>query len=90
MRSLGVAAALMLIVAGLAWMYPTRAVRAQTLSLRERAYIDVARLNGIGGVRLVLTEIVTPRSASKSSSSGRAYVQCASVSLGLRKPIRSM
>src|SRR5206468_3316562 len=27
------------IVAGLAWMYPTRAVRAQTLSLRERAYI---------------------------------------------------
>jgi peptide/nickel transport system permease protein len=46
------------IVAGLAWMYPTRAVRAQTLSLRERAYIDVARLNGIGGLRLVLTEIL--------------------------------
>jgi peptide/nickel transport system permease protein len=47
-----------LIVAGLAWMYPTRAVRAQTLSLRELAYVDVARLNGIGGLRLVLTELL--------------------------------
>lgn len=47
-----------LIVAGLAWMYPTRTIRAQTLSLRERPYIDVARLNGIGGLRLVLTEIL--------------------------------
>ena len=46
------------IVAGLAWMYPTRTIRAQTLSLRERPYIDVARLNGIGGLRLVLTEIL--------------------------------
>ncbi len=46
------------IVAGLAWMYPTRTIRAQTLSMRERPYIDVARLNGIGGLRLVLTEIL--------------------------------
>jgi peptide/nickel transport system permease protein len=46
------------IVAGLAWMYPTRAIRAQTLSLRELAYVDVARLNGIGGLRLVLTELL--------------------------------
>lgn len=47
-----------LIVAGLAWMYPTRTIRAQTLSMRERPYVDVARINGIGGVRLVLTEIL--------------------------------
>ena len=46
------------IVAGLAWMYPTRAIRAQTLSLRELSYIDIARLNGIGGLRLVLTELL--------------------------------
>ncbi len=45
------------IVAGLAWMYPTRTIRAQTLSMRERPYIDIARLNGIGGVELVFTEI---------------------------------
>jgi len=46
------------IVAGLAWMYPTRAIRAQTLSLRELTYIDMARLNGIGGLRLVMTELL--------------------------------
>lgn len=45
------------IVAGLAWMYPTRTIRAQTLSMRERPYIDIARLNGIGGLELVFTEI---------------------------------
>ncbi len=45
------------IVAGLAWMYPTRTIRAQTLSMRERPYVDIARLNGIGGVELVFTEI---------------------------------
>lgn len=47
-----------IIVAGLAWMYPTRTIRAQTLSMRERPYVDIARINGIGGVRLVLTEIL--------------------------------
>lgn len=47
-----------IIVAGLAWMYPTRTIRAQTLSMRERPYVDIARITGIGGVRLVLTEIL--------------------------------
>ncbi len=46
------------IVAGLAWMYPTRAIRAQTLSLRELPYVDVARINGIGGLRIVFTELL--------------------------------
>jgi peptide/nickel transport system permease protein len=46
------------IVAGLSWMIPARAVRAQVLSLRERPWVDVARLNGLGGVRLVFAEIL--------------------------------
>ena len=46
------------IVAGLSWMIPTRAVRAQVLSLRERSWVDVARLNGLSGVRLVMSEIL--------------------------------
>lgn len=45
------------IVAGLAWMYPTRTIRAQTLSMRERPYVDIARLNGLGGMELVFAEI---------------------------------
>jgi peptide/nickel transport system permease protein len=47
-----------LIIASLAWVYPTRAIRAQTLSLRERAYIQVARLNGVGGLELVFREVL--------------------------------
>jgi len=46
-----------LIVASLAWMWPTRAIRAQALTLRERGYVEVAKLNGVGGLELVLKEI---------------------------------
>jgi len=47
-----------LIVASLAWPYPTRAIRAQVLSLRERAYVQVAILNGVRGVELIVTEVL--------------------------------
>lgn len=50
--------AMALIVAGLSWMVPARAVRAQVLSLRERPWIDVARLNGSSGAAIVLTELL--------------------------------
>ena len=46
------------VVAGLAWMVPARAIRAQVLSLRERPFVDMARLNGIGPLRLVVTELL--------------------------------
>ena len=35
-----------LTVAVLSWMYPTRSIRSQVLSIRERPYIAVARANG--------------------------------------------
>ena len=47
-----------LIVAALAWRYPARAIRSQTLSLRERAYVQIARLNGLGGLEIVLKEVL--------------------------------
>jgi peptide/nickel transport system permease protein len=46
------------IVASLSWMTATRTVRAQTLSLRERSYINVARLSGDRGLRLVVEEVL--------------------------------
>ena len=49
--------AMALIVATLTWMGPTRTIRAQVLTLRERGYVQVARLNGLGGVELVFREI---------------------------------
>jgi peptide/nickel transport system permease protein len=47
-----------LIVASLAWMSPTRTIRAQVLTMRERAYVDVARLCGVSGPELVFRELL--------------------------------
>jgi peptide/nickel transport system permease protein len=47
-----------LIVASLSWMVATRTIRAQTLSLRERGYVQVARLNGTSGLRLIFVEVL--------------------------------
>ena len=46
------------IVASLSWMVATRTIRAQTLSLRERGYVQVARLNGSSGLKLVFVEVL--------------------------------
>jgi peptide/nickel transport system permease protein len=47
-----------LIVASLAWMSPTRTIRAQVLTMRERTYVDVARLCGMNGPEIVVRELV--------------------------------
>jgi peptide/nickel transport system permease protein len=46
-----------IVVASLAWLSPTRAIRAQVLSLRERGYVDVARLNGMSGPEIIVREL---------------------------------
>ncbi|GIK29961.1 MAG: hypothetical protein AELANPGJ_02551 [Anaerolineae bacterium] len=51
-------ATMSLIVASLAWRFPARAIRAQTLSLRERGYIQIARLSGVSGLQLVFQEVL--------------------------------
>lgn len=45
-------------VALLAWMFPTRTMRAQVLSIRERAYVEVARANGVSNAGLIFREIM--------------------------------
>ena len=34
-----------LVIASLAWLYPARTIRSQVLTLRERAYVQIARLS---------------------------------------------
>lgn len=45
-------------VAMLAWMVPARTIRAQVLTIRERAYIEVARANGVGEVEILFREVM--------------------------------
>ena len=47
-----------LIVASLAWMQPARTIRAQVLSLRERAYVQMAKLSGLSGPEIILRELI--------------------------------
>jgi len=47
-----------IIVASLAWLYPTRTIRAQVLSLRERGYVEVAQLSGMSGAGIIFFELL--------------------------------
>lgn len=49
---------LALIIASLAWMWPTRTIRSQVLTMRERAYVEVARLNGFNNFEIIFKELV--------------------------------
>jgi len=47
-----------LVVAALAWMYPTRTIRSQVLTMRERGYVHVARLSGMSGPEIIVKEMM--------------------------------
>jgi peptide/nickel transport system permease protein len=47
-----------IVVASLAWLNPTRTIRAQVLSLRERGYVDVASLSGMSGPEIIVKELM--------------------------------
>jgi peptide/nickel transport system permease protein len=47
-----------LIVACLAWMHPTRTIRAQVLSFRERAYVQMAKLGGLNSFEIITQELI--------------------------------
>jgi peptide/nickel transport system permease protein len=47
-----------LVVASLGWMFTTRTVRAQVLTIREKAYVEVARVNGEGPWEILFREVM--------------------------------
>lgn len=47
-----------LVVASLAWLNPTRTIRSQVLTLRERGYVEVARLSGMSGPEIIFKEMM--------------------------------
>ena len=49
---------LALVVASLAWPRPTRTIRAQVLTLRERGYIQVARRSGVSTPEIIVFQLL--------------------------------
>ena len=46
------------VVASLSWMFTTRTIRAQVLTIRERSYVEVARVNGESEFEILFREIM--------------------------------
>jgi len=47
-----------LIIGAFAWAWPARAVRSQTLSLKERPFVRVAKLSGMGNLEIIVRELL--------------------------------
>jgi peptide/nickel transport system permease protein len=47
-----------LVVASLAWMWPTRTIRSQVLTMREQSYVQMAKLNGVGTFEIIWRELM--------------------------------
>jgi len=47
------------IIIGLfAWSWPARQVRAQVLTLKERSFVEIARLSGMSGLEIIFRELM--------------------------------
>ena len=47
-----------LVVALLAWLYPARTIRSQVLTLKQRGYVQIARLSGMSGPEIIVKELL--------------------------------
>ena len=47
-----------LIVAALAWLGPTRVLRAQVLVIRQQSYVELARFSGMSGPEIIIKEMI--------------------------------
>lgn len=49
---------MIVIVASLSWMLPTRTIRAQVLSMRESGYVPMAKLSGMNNLEIIVKELM--------------------------------
>ena len=47
-----------LVVSILAWLYPARTIRSQVLTLKQRGYVQVARLSGMSSPEIIVKELM--------------------------------
>ena len=64
-----------IVVASLAWLNPTRTIRSQVLTLRERGYVEIARLNGMSGPEIICTRADAQPAAIPLRHAGRQHLR---------------
>jgi peptide/nickel transport system permease protein len=47
-----------LVVGLLAWLYPARTIRSQVLSMKQRGYVQIARLSGMSSPEIITRELL--------------------------------
>src|SRR4051794_13465054 len=72
-----------LVVAALAWMWPTRTIRSQVLTMRERGYIQVARFSGTSDRRIIIEEMMPNLAPYLAASFVGAVAAAILASIGL-------
>ncbi|HEY3061452.1 MAG TPA: ABC transporter permease [Chloroflexota bacterium] len=72
-----------LVIAALAWLWPTRTIRAQVLTMRERSYVHVARLSGSSNLKIIFVELMPNLLPYLAASLVAAVAAAILASLGL-------
>lgn len=72
-----------LVVASTAWLWPARSMRSQVLSMRERTYVQVARLSGMSGVEVIFREMMPNLIPFIAASLVNSVSQAVLASIGL-------
>jgi peptide/nickel transport system permease protein len=72
-----------LVVASLAWMHPTRTIRAQVLSFRERGYVHMAQLSGMSSFEIIFRELMPNLSPYLAATFVGAVAGAVLASIGL-------
>lgn len=49
---------MVIVVASLAWLFPTRTIRSQVLTIRERSYVQISKLSGASAWETIFKEIM--------------------------------
>jgi peptide/nickel transport system permease protein len=46
------------VISVVAWLYPARTIRSQVLTIKQRGYVQVARLSGMNGPEVIVKELL--------------------------------
>jgi peptide/nickel transport system permease protein len=72
-----------LVVASTAWLWPTRSMRSQVLSMRERTYVQVAELSGMNALEIIVREMMPNLIPYIAASLVNSIAQAILASIGL-------
>jgi peptide/nickel transport system permease protein len=72
-----------LIVGVIAWLQPTRVIRSQVLTLKQRPFVEVARLSGMSSTEIIFLELMPNLLPFLAASLVGAVSQAVLASIGL-------